>query len=290
MKTASTGITKMIHERTFADSNYKLYYDTARAPDFQHDLLHKMVSLYAARTNPDKDIDELGVDVKVFMEDIQDDAFANDKALQKDVGAVAEYLWTSGKKHPVVQNMELCNVLNAVIRDDVQAEVEAGAMIFRSINTRRVTRITDGATVDEQSYPPKGETWRGASFRAEAQHFYSNIKKGKYRVPGFLATSNDQSIAAGFATRAHPDHPRALWCIKFDKRGELQPGYRIQHMTYVSKSLVPGEQEYLFSPYSVFTLVSVKWSNTLRKPHEFVIEAALDNKKEDESLPLAPWY
>merc|ERR1712226_565415 len=83
MKTASTGITKMIHERTFADSNYKLYYDTARAPDFQHDLLHgvhKMVSLYAARTNPDKDIDELGVDVKVFMEDIQDDAFANDKA------------------------------------------------------------------------------------------------------------------------------------------------------------------------------------------------------------------
>jgi hypothetical protein len=62
-------------------------------------------------------------------------------------------------------------------------------------------------------------------------------------------------------------------------------------MSFVSKTLIGGENEYLFAPYSVFTLVSVKWSaKELIFPHEFTILAARDNKEEDEDLPLAPWY
>ena len=61
-------------------------------------------------------------------------------------------------------------------------------------------------------------------------------------------------------------------------------------MSRVCKTLIGGESEYLFAPYSVFTLVSFKWSSELRYPHEFVIEAALDNLKEDEQMPLTPWY
>ena len=61
-------------------------------------------------------------------------------------------------------------------------------------------------------------------------------------------------------------------------------------MTFVSKTLMKGESEYLFAPYSVFTLVSVKWSGELHKPHEFTIRAARDNKREVEELPLTPWY
>ena len=62
-------------------------------------------------------------------------------------------------------------------------------------------------------------------------------------------------------------------------------------MTLVSKTLIAGEHEYLFALYSVFTLVSVKWSeDDLINPHEFTIEAARDNKEEDECLPLTPWY
>ena len=75
---------------------------------------------------------------------------------------MAEYLWTSGKKHVVVKNKELCAVINAVIRDDVAEEVEAAVIIFRSINNRRVHRISEGPDINIQSYPPKGETWRGA--------------------------------------------------------------------------------------------------------------------------------
>ena len=40
------------------------------------------------------------------------------------VSAAAEYLWTSGKKHPLVDKMEFCSVLNTVIRDDYWSELE----------------------------------------------------------------------------------------------------------------------------------------------------------------------
>jgi hypothetical protein len=54
--------------------------------------------------------------------------------------------------------------------------------------------------------------------------------------------------------------------------------------------LLTGESEYLFVPYSVFTIVDFKWSTNKRVPHRVVLEAAHDNLDEDEDLPLAPWY
>ena len=112
----------------------------------------------------------------------------------------------------------------------------------------------------------------------------------KYRVPGFLATSDNRDIAAAFAFNAGNAHPCAVWRIMFDPRGKGHPEYRVKHMTFVSKTLIAGENEYLFAPYSVFTLVLVEWSAKLIVPHEFTILSALDNKEEDEDLPLTPWY
>ena len=185
--------------------------------------------------------------------------------------------------------MQLCSVLNAVIRDDVREEVEAAVIFFRGINTRRVTRK---GSIDT-SYPHKGKTWRGGGFRREHRVFFERMQGKKYRVPAFLASSTKRSIAAKFAFDAYAansSHPCVIWCIKVDARGENHPEYRVKHMTFVSKTLVEGEEEYLFAPYSVFTLVSTLWSAELDKPHEFTIHAACDNKKEDEKLDLAPWY
>ena len=81
-----------------------------------------------------------------------------------------------------------------------------------------------------------------------------------------------------------------LWHITFDPRGKDQPEYRVKHMSFVSKTLAAGEREYLFVPYSVFTLVSVKWNEGLIVPHQFTIRSAHDNKEEDDDLPLTPWY
>ena len=277
--------------RTFGTSNYKRVYAGAKTATFQHYLLaavNDTLLLYAQRINPSTDQETIILGVTELMEKIQDDAFKNNAALRDDADALAEFLWTSGKKHKVVNRMQLCSVLNAVIRDDVEEEIEAAALIFRSINSRRVERGEKNAV--HQSYPLNGETWRGGGFRREYRSFFQSVKGKKYRVPGFLASSSDRRVAINFVFSADKTHPCALWRIKFDKRGELHPEYRVKHMTLVSKTLIAGEQEYLFAPYSVFLLVSVKWSSKLDKPHEFTLHPALDNKDEDEDLPLAPWY
>ena len=279
--------------KIFATSNYKRFYDQAMRAPFQHELLHavnNVVNLYARRMNPNLDKHTLEGGIRVFMTKLQDDAFKNQKALRNDVDAVAEYLWTSTKTHDVVNQFEFCSILNAVIRDDIFQEIEAAAVIFRSINSRRVQRIGDAKHIATATYPPKGETWRGSSFRNEFQDFFTNLVGKKYRVPGFLATSNKRKVAVGFVIRVQEHLPRALWRIQFDRRGKCDHAYCVQHMSLVSKTLVKGEHEYLFAPYSAFTLVSVIWSDKLRKAHEFTIEAAIDNKDESEDLPLAPWY
>ena len=51
-----------------------------------------------------------------------------------------------------------------------------------------------------------------------------------------------------------------------------------------------SEQEYLFAPYSVFTVLSATWNaGTTADPHVIELEAAVDNQAEPEDLPLAPW-
>ena len=283
--------------RSFATSNYKRFYEGTKAPLFQHDLLHavhNMLKLFAARINPTLDQTTVEDGVREFMEKIQGDAFKNNMALKSDVGAVSEYLWTSAKAHGVVNGMELCSVLNAVIRDDVAEEIKEAVTIFRSINSRRVHRMsvkrdTDDV-MDHQSYPHGGETWRGGGFRQQYRAFFESMIGRKYRAPGFLATTIKRTIASSFAFKADKTHPCALWRIVFDPRGEHEYEYRVQHMTFVANTLIAGENEYLFAPYSVFELVSVKWSVKLGKPHEFVIQAAVNNKEEDENLPLTPWY
>ena len=51
-----------------------------------------------------------------------------------------------------------------------------------------------------------------------------------------------------------------------------------------------GEKEYLFVPYSAFTVLSASWNaGTLEDPHVIELLTAVDNKAKPEDLPLAPW-
>ena len=290
----STAVHVQQNQRTFATSNFKRCYEGAQAPMFQHRLLaavHDMLKLFVRRISPALDLRQLDEGTNAFMKDIQGEAFRHNEVLEKDVGAAAEYLWTSAKTHAVIDYKQLYSVINAVIRDDVAEEVQTAVVFCRAINTRRVRRINKGA--DDMSYPRNGETWRGGGFRSEHRVFFERILGNKYRVPGFLATSTERWIAEKFADEAYEDngaHPCVIWRVTFDPRGEHQPQYRVRHMTFVSKSLIKDEQEYLFAPYSVFTLVSTQWSPIRNKPHEITILASHDNKREDENLPLVPWY
>ena len=76
--------------------------------------------------------------------------------------------------------------------------------------------------------------------------------------------------------------------ILFEVR--IDPVRKCAHVNLVQKSNVPGESEYLFAPYSAFTVLSARWhAGTAAAPHEIELLAAVDNKAEREDLPLAPW-
>jgi len=74
------------------------------------------------------------------------------------------------------------------------------------------------------------------------------------------------------------------WQVRID------PTRKCVHVNLVKKSNVPGEEEYLFAPYSAFTVLSAAWkAGTAAEPHVIELLAAVDNKAEREDLPLAPW-
>jgi hypothetical protein len=67
--------------------------------------------------------------------------------------------------------------------------------------------------------------------------------------------------------------------------------YRCKHVNLVEKSNVTGETEFLFSPFSVFTVVSihVPAKPTASNPIVIVLLAVVDNRDEPDDLPLSPW-
>ena len=75
-----------------------------------------------------------------------------------------------------------------------------------------------------------------------------------------------------------------LWRVRID------PDRKCLHVNLVKKTNVAGEEEYLFAPYSAFTVLSAEWNTgTDNDPHVIELVAAVDNKAEPEDLPLAPW-
>ena len=70
----------------------------------------------------------------------------------------------------------------------------------------------------------------------------------------------------------------------------IDPSRKCVHVNLVKKTNVAGEEEYLFAPYSAFTVLSATWNaGTDADPHVIELRAAVDNKTKPEDLPLAPW-
>eukprot|EP00292_Cryptomonas_paramecium_P026148 CAMPEP_0113700918 /NCGR_PEP_ID=MMETSP0038_2-20120614/24257_1 /TAXON_ID=2898 /ORGANISM="Cryptomonas paramecium" /LENGTH=75 /DNA_ID=CAMNT_0000624695 /DNA_START=1 /DNA_END=225 /DNA_ORIENTATION=- /assembly_acc=CAM_ASM_000170 len=73
-----------------------------------------------------------------------------------------------------------------------------------------------------------------------------------------------------------------LWQIKVDQD--------CVQVNYVRHSNVSEEEEFLFVPFSAFSVEAVEWSPDPRlQPHLVHLMAAQDNRAEPEDLPLAQW-
>ena len=112
-------------------------------------------------------------------------------------------------------------------------------------------------------------------------------------MPGFLATSFNEGVAFGFLYRSHGEGevPAVLWRIHVDPAGKTDFRLRCKHVNYVRNTHKTLEEEFLFAPYSTFTVLAVEWNTgDDRTPHVIDLQAAIDNRDESEDLPLAPYY
>ena len=70
----------------------------------------------------------------------------------------------------------------------------------------------------------------------------------------------------------------------------MQADLEMYNASLVQRTHFAAEQEYLFTPYSVFTVSDANWrAGTAAEPHEITVIASPDNTQEPEDLPLAPW-
>jgi hypothetical protein len=274
----------------FASSNFKREYEwTATKPlaPAQNGRLLEAVRIviegYCTRNN----IDQARGD-NFFLE------LRREWQLTDEISIAAERLWTSEAVLVTAgndRNIEFCFIFSQLLREDPASLARPCAIIARALNTNLVAGRTG-----EVHFPPNGECWRGGGFDEQHRGFFEVGKK--YRVPGFLATATVKNVTNTFMHRAEAmGYPVVQWCIRLDQRSDPQGGnsmnHRCKHVNLLRVTHCPGEEEYLFAAFSVFTVRGVVWSasrpSTMQDPHRITLEAAIDNSLEAEDLPLAPW-
>ena len=268
------------------DAHFNREYRAAAGPKDQHELwgaVRKIIAQHCARHSvSDADCEE-------FFQRLQSEARKRCRdELLTPVPAAAQRMWTSALKVSDGHQKELCGILNETIRMDSPECMAQLAIVARAIDQLCVVRRPPAGL----SFPPGGVCWRGGGLPNAHRPFY--VPKKQYRVPGFLSTSFREGMAFEFLYRAHYEHklPAVKWVVELDPRGEKDFRYRCKHVDLVRRANAEGEEEFLFAPYSVFTVLEVRWASpaTYDNPHVVRLQAAIDNLKEPEDLPLAPWY
>jgi hypothetical protein len=256
--------------RTLANSNFKASYDKASVPKGPLQLgatLSKVIEAYCIRASIPFAEDE----GEHFFELLQEEAMVNKDDPMADM---AQRMWTSALQ---LRGREFCFILNDAVREDRKEDGPALAKVVRSINELCVTINSAAVAV----HPPDNVCIRGGGFDDKYRSFF--VTGRKFRQPSFLATSFSGEVADGFIARSGMQS-KVRWLVRID------PARKCVHVNLVKKTNVEGEEEYLFAPYSVFTVASATWNaGTTADPHIIVLQAAVDNKEQPEDLPLAPW-
>ena len=292
--------------RTFGGSNFKREYEAAGIVPITlasqvTSEIQKFVFTYCHTHGLTSELQLLAA--RQFSERLQQQAGTHSDGgggdLMAPVRATAELLWTSALTFEGMEahNMEFCSLLNAAIRQDQPQLAQPVAVLSRGINAMCV----EGRSGAALPFPPGGITRRGGGFNDIHRGFFTVGKQ--FRQPCFLATSFAANKAEFFRSMAEAKgYQTVTWVVQVNPAGEHDVTKRCKHVNFVEHSLVPGEQEYLFTAYSIFTVRSVTWGAG-GAPHRIELDAASDNRVEAEGagggrwatpigsleLPLAPW-
>ena len=257
--------------RTFASSNFNKAYKNAKAPNSLVKLgsmLGRMLEGYCSVHNIPYD----GGEGEAFLDLLQGDMHEGDSLTD-----AVQRMWTSFRK---LRGREFCTILNEVVREDHAERIFPAAALARAITKLCVT--PDGQ-LPQPPFPPGFVCHRGGGFDDRYRDFF--VPGRAFRQPAFLATSFDAGTADSFIARSSMPS-KVKWLVRID------PTLKCRHVNLITKRVpdLDDEQEYLFAPYSVFTVISVKWgAGTIDDPHLIELAAAPDNIGPSEDLPLAPW-
>ena len=261
-------------DRTLGTSHFKAAYGEAEAPEGPMEIGYILTDLIRSYCK------EEGIPWKSeglpFLKKLQKEAMTNAQEYVDEIPQAAQRLWTSALQ---LRGREFCFILNKAVRGDDEDTADPAAVLTRAINLLCVT--VGGASRAAAVHPPDYVCYRGGGFDNQFRVFF--VPGREFRQPTYLATSFSREVAMGFVRRASMPC-KVLWLVRIDRVRKCV------HVNLVKRSNVAGEEEYLFAPYSAFSVISVKWGpGTDADPHVIELQAAPDNKAASEDLPLAPW-
>ena len=259
----------LVAGRTFAGSHFKAAYMRVAVPEGPMDLGIKLGDLIRAYCR--QETIEWEAEGEPFLKKLQREAMQN---MDDPIEQMMQRMWTSTL---TLRNREFCFILNYIARADAEPFATALAGLARGINRLCVS-------VPPRPPFPQGDTcYRGGGFDDRYRSFF--VSGRQFRQPAYLATSFSEDVARGFIRMRGADDC-VLWRVRID------PVRKCMHVNLVTRRVpgLPDEQEYLFAPYSAFSVLSAAWNaGTVANPHVIELLAAVDNRTEPEDLPLAPW-
>ena len=260
-----------VSARTLSSSNFKVAYTKAKATSDVMKLgstLGRLLQAHCSVHQIPYDEDE----GEAFF-----DLLREDMATEDTLTEAIQRMWTSYRQ---LRGQEFCSILNEAARADDVDRIGPVAKLSRAVNQ---LCVTPDNMQPQPPFPPDFVCYRGGGFDDRFRSFF--VRGRTFRQPAFLATSFSRSTAENFMRRAQMS-TKVLWVVRID------PVHKCRHVNLVTKRVLglPDEQEYLFAPYSAFSVLSATWGQgTIADPHVIELSAMSDNKLASEDLALAPW-
>eukprot|EP01126_Amoeba_proteus_P022775 TRINITY_DN2294_c0_g1_i12.p1 TRINITY_DN2294_c0_g1~~TRINITY_DN2294_c0_g1_i12.p1 ORF type:complete len:315 (+),score=54.77 TRINITY_DN2294_c0_g1_i12:1857-2801(+) len=233
-----------------------------------------------------------------FVNGLDEEAFSflETGAKNLDVMKYCLSLWTS---KITLHDREFCSILNEAIRNDISGCMTSVALISRALNKFCVTRPKNSKLSQINIQWPSNTVGLGFESRSltlfrgcgiSRTNILNFFKEGLvYRTSMFLATSSNRYAALDFCEQAtNGDKEAVLFEIELDPK----PPHCV-HVNYITNNHTtsPGEHEFLFSPYSVFTVLKCELKGgTIQFPHIIRLKAAKDNLQFLDPLPCSSWH
>lgn len=276
-----------LNDKTFLTSNYKRWYSRRHAqpvPKVWTAAEAFLTAFYEAYRYGDA-ASRAGDFVQVLRAEVNNTRGESPELTRNitdDAAWLAARLWTSTSKCPLL-GREYSSLLNQAIRDDI---VTLAPHVVRIIATMAGFNVKDRQVMHglpPVQWPADYVLFRGGRLPAQHRAWYEARVGEVVRINMNWATTKVRLKASEFMNRySYPDtEPKVMYRVILDEV------LLCDHVNCVEAlTLVGGEQEFLFPPYSAFKIRSVEAKAGYT---QIEMDVQPNNRDVPEDVDLAPW-